>query len=386
MLLYLAVALVAFIGLISLGVDVGHVLLVKTQLQLAADAAARYAVAGLRNGIGPAQDNAVTAAADNRVDGSAVVIDRSSNVEFGTYDTSDHTFNVLSGSQRSSANAIRVTVRRTAASGNPVPLTFGRLIGKSTCDVTAVAIAGISKLQVYITGINGINMSGSSLIDSYDSANGTYLAGTASSNAGVASNSDISMSGGAQINGSTYDYRGTVSGGSVSGSENSLAAPLNYPVSSAALAAISNDNANVIPYMRNGSFNMSGSQTTTMPPGVYYFKDFVMSGGSVLNITGPVTIYVTGEVDISGGVMTANSLPRNLIIRVTGSGNSTFSGSSQYYGQLYAPLSDVTISGGAQFCGSIIGNTLTESGGGSVHEDLSLADPGDGGAGITTLQ
>ena len=46
-LIYTAIGMTAFTGLVSLSVDVGHVRVVKKQLQRTADAAARAAAAGL---------------------------------------------------------------------------------------------------------------------------------------------------------------------------------------------------------------------------------------------------------------------------------------------------------------------------------------------------
>ena len=139
-LIYVTVGMIAFAGIVSLAVDVGHGRLVKTQLQNAADAAARYAAAGMQTSITVAKSNAVSAAGNNTADGSSVVVDPNNDVEFGSWDKTNHTFTVLTGAALSGADAVRVTCRRTAARGNPVPLTFEPVIGHSTCDVTASAI------------------------------------------------------------------------------------------------------------------------------------------------------------------------------------------------------------------------------------------------------
>src|ERR1700733_9685456 len=76
--LYTILAMVALLAILSLAVDFGRVQVVKTQLQRAADAAARYGAAGLSNiisGQSAAAANAVAAAADNTADGTSVVID-----------------------------------------------------------------------------------------------------------------------------------------------------------------------------------------------------------------------------------------------------------------------------------------------------------------------
>ena len=102
----------------SLAVDFGHVYVVKSELRAAADAAARYGVTGIEGGVTTAQNYAVDAANDNTADGTAVVIDPATDVEFLSWNKSNGTYTVLSGAARSTANALRVTARRTVA-GQP---------------------------------------------------------------------------------------------------------------------------------------------------------------------------------------------------------------------------------------------------------------------------
>src|SRR5688572_19678299 len=54
-LMYLTVTLVALVAFVSLAVDLGRVQLVRGELQLAADAAARHAAAGLSAGVTTAE-------------------------------------------------------------------------------------------------------------------------------------------------------------------------------------------------------------------------------------------------------------------------------------------------------------------------------------------
>jgi len=138
-LIYMVLILVALMGIASLAVDIGRVQVAKTQLRSAADAAARYGAAELPNGVSAVQTAAKDAANDNTADGTTVTI-LNSDVEFGTWSTTARTFTVLTGAARSNANAIRVTTRRTAATGTAIPLTFAKVIGKTTQDITAQSI------------------------------------------------------------------------------------------------------------------------------------------------------------------------------------------------------------------------------------------------------
>jgi hypothetical protein len=114
---------------------------VKTELRRAADAAARAGAAVLLTG-GPsaARDRARSTALLNKADGEPVTLNTATDVELGTWDAKTKRFTKLAGSDLSKANTIRVVARRTTKSGNAVPLAFGQMIGKDSCDVSAEAI------------------------------------------------------------------------------------------------------------------------------------------------------------------------------------------------------------------------------------------------------
>jgi Flp pilus assembly protein TadG len=140
--LYVAIALAALFAVVSLAVDYGRVQLAKTQLQTVADAAARYAAAGMNNeinGDNAAFDNAAAVCAENTVDGTAVTI-QASDVETGVWNSGTFTPNT----NIYQANAVRVRLYRTAGRGTGIPLTFGRLLGRANADVTAESIAMVS--------------------------------------------------------------------------------------------------------------------------------------------------------------------------------------------------------------------------------------------------
>src|SRR4051812_792876 len=101
----------------SLAVDLGRVQLVKMELHSSADAAALAGAASLGDGVSAAEDSAVAVAAQNKADGSAVTLDRATDIELGKWTASTNTFQPLAGAARSSANAVRVTARRTNGRG-----------------------------------------------------------------------------------------------------------------------------------------------------------------------------------------------------------------------------------------------------------------------------
>jgi hypothetical protein len=117
-----------------------------------------------------------------------------------------------------------------------------------------------------------------------------------------------------------------------------------------------------------------------MPGGPYYFRDMLLNGGAILNITGDVTIYVTRDLTFNGGSYVNNLTAKaeSLTIMMTGGvANITFG--SPFYGVLYAPDTDVTISGDADVYGAVVANNLRVTGNALGHYDESLememADP-----------
>lgn len=153
-LIYVTVAMVGFLAMTSLAIDVSHVRLVKIELQGAADAAAQAAGSQLSQGSSAAQTYATVAAGTNNADGTPVTIVSSSDVVFGTWNVSTNTFTPMSG-WSSSANAVQVFTRRTAATSNPVHTLFGGIIGISTVDVVASAVAYVVPATSVTVTING---------------------------------------------------------------------------------------------------------------------------------------------------------------------------------------------------------------------------------------
>ena len=86
----------------------------------------------------------------------------------------------------------------------------------------------------------------------------------------------------------------------------------------------------------------------------------------------------------SGGVVNTTGKAENLqIFSMSSSQGITLSGGSQTYMAVYAPHSPITFSGGSDFYGAVVGNTITDSGGTKMHYDVHLS--GLGGAGVVML-
>lgn len=124
-------------GFAALAIDVGRAYMVRTELQSTADAAALAAAAKLPNGSAAlaearaivAQNLASSEHGDVLADGDLVI---------GTWEPGSRAFTPGGASP----NAVQVTLRRSAANGNPLPTFFARLLGTEVFDLHARSIAG----------------------------------------------------------------------------------------------------------------------------------------------------------------------------------------------------------------------------------------------------
>jgi hypothetical protein len=123
----------------------------------------------------------------------------------------------------------------------------------------------------------------------------------------------------------------------------------------------------------NGNFLLDGTKVMDMPPGTYYFRDFVLTGQSVFNVSGPTDIYVTGNLERAGGVAVNNNtkIPANLRIFMTG-GTANITSDNSFHGVVYAPNTHVNLDGGGDLFGVVVGKTLTFTGSGKAHYDEAL--------------
>jgi hypothetical protein len=129
---------------------------------------------------------------------------------------------------------------------------------------------------------------------------------------------------------------------------------------------------------RVSSVNLSGSGIGTINGNVtlYVTGSVTVSGSAKIVILpgGSLTVYVSGSINISGGGIVNQTLnPHTLIIYGTSTCTSAnYSGGCALYGSIYAPRANTAISGGSSIYGSVVGGSVTISGGATVHYDESL--------------
>jgi len=140
-------------------------------------------------------------------------------------------------------------------------------------------------------------------------------------------------------------------------------------------------------YKVTGDLTVSGGQTLAITDDgsgatgqeiyVWVTGKLTTSGSGQINQASNVHItwYVGGDITVSGSSYNNQSnVASNLTINGYGTNNKfTDSGSANFIGTVNAPGYDATISGSGSFMGAIITDTLTISGGASFHYDEALS-------------
>ena len=130
--------------------------------------------------------------------------------------------------------------------------------------------------------------------------------------------------------------------------------------------------------------------------GTYFFSNVRLVGNSRLIVRGPSKIYVTGRFDLGGGsIVNESARPQDLEVIVHGyalppgsppsSSLVKVRGGASIAATIYAPEVDVTVGGGDDYYGAIVGKTITLRGGVRFHYDLALGELGSRGASLERL-
>jgi Tfp pilus assembly protein PilX len=130
-----------------------------------------------------------------------------------------------------------------------------------------------------------------------------------------------------------------------------------------------------------GNLSLNSGKTLHLKAGTYNVNSMALSGGSTVIIeSGPVVFNIAGTgvaepIDFTGGTVVNQTFkPTDLQFLYAGTGTLKFTGGNSMAGIVYAPKAGIEVHGGADFYGSIIGATVSDSGGTSYHYDRSLKD------------
>ena len=127
-----------FLASASLAIDAGRAFVEQNHLQTTADAAALAATRRIVDTQAALAAALKVARANMPLERYGRVLDES-DVEFGRWDSAAGTFEVGSEDR----NAVRVTTRRAAASGNALPNFFAQAFGAATTDLEASAVGAM---------------------------------------------------------------------------------------------------------------------------------------------------------------------------------------------------------------------------------------------------
>jgi len=134
------------------------------------------------------------------------------------------------------------------------------------------------------------------------------------------------------------------------------------------------------------SLSVSSGTTITLTGQTYFFSNLSLSGGAILKIeNGPVKVYITDEAALSGGtIFNVTAQPINLQFYqqpyalpkgyTPKTNKASISGGTNSAFVMYAPSTDITMSGNGAVNGAIIAREFWMKGGGQVHFDLALKD------------
>jgi hypothetical protein len=299
---------------------------------------------------------------------------------------------------KSDANAVQTFARRVASRGNSVRLFFGGIVGKPNIDVTAEAIAfvGGGDLNNFgFVGIDWMSFNGTTGTDSYNGSKGNYGGGNIHKGGSIASNGSITLVGTTDIRGDArpgtddfVDQNGNVT---VTGWTAPLDYTLKYPVDSCPSSysmPASDDNVtnSSVPIpnnkkltVNNGDkirFNNGGGTGRFSHAGlivknggsltiygqlgknIRQYKGvatvmgtelYLIGGGNVLSMNGgvitidatagPVTVYVSNNVSLTGNSSIAIVSPNHYPVRIFCNGTTWDTGGCQ----ITNPTQDATV-------------------------------------------
>jgi hypothetical protein len=220
-------------------------------------------------------------------------------------------------------------------------------------------------------------------------SNGTVTIGGAQIHGSVRStHGSVVVQSGSVITGDvtapTITNSGTIQGTKYFNTTNSIAATVTWQACALDSAATLRNKIPTGAYTYSpstGDFSVAGGATvnfsggTVLNPVKYCFHNFTLSGGATVVIGGGVQIYITGVLSATGGSFSNGlNLPADLQIfdSYSGANGVTLSGGTQSYLTLYAPLTDVTLSGGSPLYGAVLGKTIVASGNAQFHIDLNV--------------
>lgn len=305
---------------------------------------------------------------------------------------------------------LMITAMAITSNGSRQMVQAEAALNPPTVNISPCGISDPYGFFAYSTSCSppSFDLGGNAHVDGYNSANGGTYATTHSNTSGsIGSNGGVYVHGTSTgVGGSVYvqalgpataipPYSGSCPGvdfsvagnptvGGVSQSTALTNPDVSVPPSGATnQSAGHNQNLVLVP----GSYNTlsvgSGGTITLTAPGTYNVACITASGaGSNITISPAnkaVTINVSGSgcssapVNFGSNTFINNSsgVAANMQINYQGSGTLTFTGGTSMYTVVNAPHAPVVLHGGADYYGTILANTIDDSGGTNLHFDTA---------------
>jgi hypothetical protein len=248
-------------------------------------------------------------------------------------------------------------------------------------------------------GKDNVKIGGNSATDGFNSAVGSYdSTKTTTSGGNLGTNGEvcavIDTNGASTIIGGNVEYGPDGSPCSVSqgpatihGTQTPLSSPVNLPsviipatIGTPQGAVNAPATLSATPNNTYATVNVGNNNTLTMGGGTYIFDNMTVKGE--VKVTGAVVIYFKCDLNTEAITMNAGGLlnksdpqkPTNLIMflgpkcktaKLTGGTNASFA--------VYGPDTNITIQGGSDVYGAIVGKSVTASGGVDIHYDRALS-------------
>ena len=219
-------------------------------------------------------------------------------------------------------------------------------------------------------GRDRVHIGGSAVVDSYDSSAGPYGGTNLASDGDVSSNGSIDVGGSAIVKG---DAMPGPSGSVAIGGSAQITGLTDPATSARQLPAVTlPDNL-----INQGAITLNGTQVLTLATGNYLVSSINITANAKLVVDaagGPVNLYVTGAVSIGGqGIVNTSAIASNLFLSMTGNQDFKLTGNADFYGSVYAPDSNLFLSGGGQMFGGFVGASVDNlNGNGHFHYDQAL--------------
>ncbi|HXS99948.1 MAG TPA: T9SS type A sorting domain-containing protein [Elusimicrobiota bacterium] len=225
---------------------------------------------------------------------------------------------------------------------------------------------------------------GTFLADALAGLDSVTLSGGAGVTGTVRTNGAFAASGKSTVTGDVFAKTDSLDGQSaVSGSVTLGQATLSeaYDLAAAAARASANNNDAAVPALSGGALTLSGG-TVALPAGDYYLTGLSLSGKASLTVSGRVNIFLHGPLSVTGQAQLNSTGDANDLWIVSDSGDVSLSGQGRAALNLYAPASAASISGGGEFAGHVLAQSVSLSGNSAQPSAAALppAAHGSGGA------